>query len=395
VAIKYIDQLDIHNKKLLIRVDFNVPFDKDGNITDDTRIKSVLPTINYALKEKARVILISHLGRPKGKRVNELSLAKVCERLSILLNQNVKFAPDCIGEEVKRMVNDLSFNDVILLENLRFYPEEEKNDKEFGRRLADLADVYINDAFATAHRGHASNVAVTNYIKEVGGGFLLKDEINYFERAMKNPSRPLVAIFGGAKVKGKLDALTNVIKKVDKIIIGGGMAFTFLKSKGYEVGKSLVEEELIETSRKILDIAAKNKVKCYLPVDCVAADQFSEDAVTKILPIQEIPTNWLGLDIGPASVTLFTEALGDAKTIIWNGPMGVFEIDAFSQGTSALVNSVVNSYALTIVGGGDTDLAIHRSGKADKISYISTGGGAFIELLEGKKLPGISALNKG
>ena len=395
MGIKYIDELDIKYKKLLIRVDFNVPIDKNGDVSDDTRIKSVLPTINYAIKEKAKVILISHLGRPKGKRVSELSLSKVAERLANILNKDVKFIPDCIGEEVKKIIEkDLLPGDVCLLENLRFYPEEEKNDEEFGKKLSQLADIYINDAFATAHRSHASNVAVTHYIDIVGGGFLLKNEINYFDRAMKNPSRPLIAIFGGAKVKGKLNALINVVKKVDKLIIGGGMAYTFLKSEGFEIGKSIVEDELLETSKEILDIAKKNKVKCYLPVDCVAADKFSEDAVTKILPIQEIPSGWSGLDIGPATVTLFTEALHDAKTIIWNGPMGVFEMDAFSQGTFALANSVANSHALTIVGGGDTDLAIHRAGKADKISYISTGGGAFIELLEGKELPGILALNK-
>lgn len=396
MAVKYIDQLDIHNKKLLIRVDFNVPMDKDGNITDDTRIRCVLPTINYALQEKAGVILISHLGRPKGKRVSEFSLAKVAKRLSILLNKNVKFAPDCIGEETEKMVRDISSGDVILLENLRFHPEEEKNDEDFGKQLAELADIYINDAFATAHRSHASNSAVTHYIDRSGGGFLLKNEMDYFERAVTNPSRPFVAIFGGAKVKGKLNALTNIIKKVDKIIIGGGMAFTFLKAKGYEVGKSLVEEELLETAKKILNNAEENKVKYYLPVDCVVAEELSDEAVTKILPIQDIPKKWSGFDIGPASVTLFTEALNDAKTIIWNGPMGAFEIDAFSRGTFSLIESVANSYALTIVGGGDTDLAVHRSGKADRISYISTGGGAFIELLEGKELPGIAALrNKG
>jgi phosphoglycerate kinase len=282
---------------------------------------------------------------------------------------------------------------VLLLENLRFYIEEEKNDENFSRQLAELGEVFVNDAFATAHRKHASNVGVTRFISPCVGGFLLKKEIMYFENAMGNPVRPLAAILGGAKVSGKIEALKNLIGKVDKIIIGGGMAFTFLKAVGYEVGRSMVEENMLDVAVDILQIAKKQGVNFYLPIDVVVAEEVDARAVTKIVPIQEIPANWMGLDIGPASTSLFAEALENAKTIVWNGPMGVFEIDPFSRGTFAMVNIVANSYAMTIVGGGDTDVAVHRCGESYKISYISTGGGAFLELLEGKELPGIAVLS--
>lgn len=394
MSITYIDQLDLKGKKVLIRVDFNVPLDEAGNVTDDTRIQSALPTINYALEKDAKVILMSHLGRPKGKVKPEFSLSPVAAYLSKIINKNVTLAPDCIGPEVEKLVSEMKPKDIILLENLRFHPEEEKNDSEFGRKLAALADIYINEAFATAHRAHASNAAVIEFVKEFGAGFLMKNEIEYFRKAMEKPERPLVALFGGAKVSDKLAALENVIRKVDKIVVGGGMAFTFLKAQGYEVGNSLVENELIETARRIMESARERKIKFYLPVDCVAAEKLDPQAVTKITTVQEIPSGWMGLDIGPATETLFSEALQDAKTIVWNGPMGVFEMDAFSSGTKGMVNAVADSSALTIVGGGDTDVAVHKWNAADKVSYISTGGGAFIELLEGKELPGIKALER-
>lgn len=389
---KYIDQVDLKGKRVLFRFDYNVPLDPMQNITDDTRIRATLPTINYALDEGAKVIIISHLGRPKGQVKPELSLAPVAKRLSRLLQKEVKFIGDCIGEEVKEQVASMKPGDVVILENLRFHPEEEKNDESFARELASIADVYVDDAFGNAHRRHASNVAITKFVPVSVGGFLMKKELNYFGRIMENPVRPLVAIIGGSKVSGKIEALVNLIQKVDKMIIGGGMAFTFLKAQGYEVGKSIVEEDLIPHAQEVMKTAQQLKVKFYLPVDCVIAEKMSPDAETKIVPIQEMNSHWMGLDIGPATITLFTEALSNAKTIVWNGPMGVFEIDAFSRGTSALAHSVANSYAMTIVGGGDTDVAIHRAGESDKITYISTGGGAFLELLEGKELPGISAL---
>jgi len=396
VSIKYIDDLDIKGKRLLIRVDFNVPLDEMGNITDDTRIRGVLPTIDYALDEGAKVVLASHMGRPKGKVDKRLSLEPVARRLGRLLKKDVVMARDCIGDEVKKTVDDMDSNYVVLLENLRFHIGEEKNDESFAKELARLADVYINDAFAMSHRAHASVVAVTRFFDVCGAGFLMKKELNFFARAMDNPARPLVAIIGGAKVSNKLAALENVIKKVDKIIVGGGMAFTFLKALGYDVGKSLVEDTLIDTAQKILESAKERNVKFYLPVDCVVADKFDSEAETKIATVQEIPKDWMALDIGPATNTLFAQALQDAKTIIWNGPMGAFEMDAFSRGTSAMVSHVANSYALTIVGGGDTDVAVNKSGELNKMSYISTGGGALIELLEGRPLSGIEALkNKG
>jgi phosphoglycerate kinase len=392
--IKYIDKINLKGKRVLIRVDFNVPLDENKNITDDTRIRSALPTINYAIKQDAKIILMSHLGRPKGTPDSEFSLLPVAKYLSQVLQKKVILAPDCIGPEVEKLASEMQPRDILLLENLRFHPEEEKNDREFGRHLANLADVYINDAFGTAHRAHASNVAVVEFVKEFGGGFLMKNEIEYFRKAMVEPARPLVAIMGGAKVSEKLDALENLIQKVDKIFIGGGMAFTFLTALGYEVGKSLVEGELVETAKRIMAKAKERKVALLLPVDCVVADQLDSKASTKITSIQEIPPGWMGLDIGPATQVLFAESLAEAKTIVWNGPMGVFEMEPFSKGTFAMVRALAESSALTIVGGGDTDVAVHKLNAADKISYISTGGGAFIEILKGKPLPAISVLER-
>ncbi|HBH88088.1 MAG TPA: phosphoglycerate kinase [Syntrophaceae bacterium] len=389
---KIIDEIDLKGKRVLFRFDFNVPLDSSLNITDDIRIRAVLPTINYALDEGAKIIIMSHLGRPKGKVTPEFSLAPVAKRLSRLLNKEVILAKDCIGDDVKKLVAGMAPGNIVLLENLRFHIEEEKNSDEFARELASLGDVYIDDAFGNAHRKHASNVGIVKYMKEYGAGFLIKQEFNYLKKSVENPARPFVAIIGGSKVSGKLEPLLNLIKKVDKMIIGGGMAFTFLKAMGHEIGKSIFEEELMPKAQEIMATARQLGVKFYLPVDCVIAEGMSAEAETKIVPVQEINAKWMGLDIGPATITLFTEALSNAKTIIWNGPMGVFEIDAFGRGTSALAHSVANSYALTIAGGGDTDVAIRKAGESDRITYISTGGGASIELLAGKSLPAIEAL---
>lgn len=393
IDLTYIDDINIKNKRVFIRADFNVPLDDKGNITDDTRIRGVLPTINYALDEGAKVILASHLGRPKGKRAPDMSLAPVAKRLGRLLQKDVIIAPDCVGEDVEKIVNAMKPGDVILLENLRFHSEEEKNDDEFGKKMASLADVYINDAFATAHRAHSSNVAITRHINgECGAGFLMKNELSYFKRAMDNPSRPLIAIIGGKKVSDKIGVLLSLCEKVDKLIIGGGMSLTFLKARGYKVGKSFAEDTVLDKALEIINRAREKDIKLYMPVDFVVADKFDPSAETKVVTFQEIPKDWMALDIGPATVTYFSEAIQNAKTIIWNGPMGVFEMDAFSRGTSAMVSNVANCYALSIVGGGDTDVAVHRAGEFAKMSYISTGGGAFLELLEGKNLPGITAL---
>ncbi len=390
---KNIRDLDIKNKKVLIRVDFNVPLDEQGNITDDTRIRGVLSTINYALDEQAKVIICSHMGRPDGKRQEELSLAPVAKRLSRLLDKDVKLAPDCIGLEVETMVAQMAQEDVLLLENLRFHAGEKKNAPEFCKQLAKLAEIYVNDAFAVAHRAHASVVGIVEHFKkDSAAGFLLQQEMDYFHRSVSDPSRPLVAIVGGAKVSSKLGALHNMMDKVDKMIIGGAMANTFLKAQGHGVGTSKVEEDLLDTANELIAKARNQGVKLYLPVDCIVADKFDPKAETKRTTVQEVPKNWMILDIGPASTMLFGEALEDAKTIIWNGPMGAFEMDAFSRGTMAMVQRLASSHALTIVGGGDTDVAVHRAGESSNISYISTGGGAFLMLMEGKVLPGVAAL---
>ena len=389
---KKISEIDIKGKKLLIRVDFNVPLDAQGNITDDTRIRGVLPTINHALDENAKVIICSHCGRPKGERLAKFSLAPVAKRLTRLIHKDVLLAPDCIGPEVQALVDAMQPGDVLLLENLRFHAEEQKNDPEFAKQLASLADIYINDAFAVAHRAHASVVGVTHFFETCAAGFLLQKEMDYFHRSVSDPLRPLVAIIGGAKVSSKLGALRNLLDRVDKMIIGGAMANTFLKSMGHEVGQSKVEDDLLETARELIQKAQEKGVKFYLPVDCIVADQFDPRAETKRTTVQEVPPNWMVLDIGPATTLLFGEALENAKTIIWNGPMGAFEMDAFSRGTMAMVQALSRSHALTIVGGGDTDVAVHKAGESNNISYMSTGGGAFLMLMEGKELPGVMAL---
>jgi phosphoglycerate kinase len=389
---KNLKDLDIKNKKVLIRADLNVPLDKNGNITDDNRIREVLPTIQYALEEKAIGILCSHLGKPKGKVVPELSLAPVARRLSQLLSKEVPLASDCVGPEVDRLINEMKPGDLILLENLRYHPEEEKNDENFARSLALLAEVYINDAFAVSHRSQASVVAVTRFAKTSAAGFLLQKELVFFEQSMKNPARPLAAVIGGAKVSSKLAVLENLMDHVDKMIIGGAMANTFLKSLGLETGRSLIENDLIPMAGQLMEKAKKRGVKFYLPVDGIAAAAFEALSEHRTVPLQEVPKEWMILDVGPATSLLFSEVLQDAKTIIWNGPLGAFEMEPFSRGTMAMVDDLAESKALTVVGGGDTDMAVHKAGAAARISYISTGGGAFLELLEGKELPGVLAL---
>jgi len=391
---KSIKDVDISGKKVFFRVDFNVPLDELQNISDDTRIRAVLPTLRYALDHKAKLIIASHMGRPGGKFVAELSLALVAKRLGRLLEKDVIMANDCIGLGVEQLVAKMKDGDVVLLDNLRFHQEETDNDDDFARELAKLCDVYVNDAFAVSHRVNASVNAITNFAPISVAGFLLQKEINYFTQAMADPMRPLVAIIGGAKVSSKLGALENMLEHVDKFIIGGSMANTFLYCAGLNVGKSRVEEDLKDVACAVMKMAAEKGIKFYLPVDVVVASHFDPKAEAKIVPVQEIPPDWMALDIGPATSLLYSEVLYDAKTIVWNGPMGVFEMDAFSRGTTAMVHSVANTYALSIVGGGDTDVAVHKSGETNRITYISTGGGAFLNLMEGKTLPGVDVLNQ-
>ena len=389
---KTLKDLELAGKRVLVRVDFNVPMNDQGEITDDLRIRTVLPTLRYLVERGARVIICTHRGRPKGQRVEAFSLAPVAALTAALLGRPVPLAPDCIGPEVEVAVAALKDGDCLMLENLRFHPEEEKNDAAFSRQLAALADVYVNDAFAVSHRAHASVVGVTAHVREKAAGFLLQKEMEYFQRAIGTPQRPLIAIVGGAKVSGKLQALQNMLGRVDRMIIGGAMANTFLKSQGYDVGASKVEDDLLDTARDLLVQARAKGVKVYLPVDVIAADRFAPDAVIKQVTIQDIPENWMALDIGPASVVLFNEALADARTIVWNGPMGAFEMDAYARGTMALAHTVASSHALSVTGGGDSNAAVKQSGEAENISYMSTGGGAFLMLMEGKELPGIKAL---
>jgi len=390
--IKYIDEIPLKGQRVLMRTDFNTPLDDSGNIADDNRIKAALPSIRYAIDAGARLILCSHLGRPKGQRIEKWSLRPVARGLEEMINQKVPLAPDCIGDEVEKRVSSMSEGEVHLLENLRYHQGETKNEPGFAKALAKLADIYINDAFAVSHRAHASVTGVPGIVKNCGAGFLIKNELLYFKKALEEPVRPLVAILGGAKIAGKLEAINNILNRVDKLIVGGAMANTFLAAQGVDIGKSITEKDLTDTAKALIDKASNKGIKFYLPVDCIIAESLEKDAVTRIVPIQEIPDDWMALDIGPATVNLFSEVLYNAKTIVWNGPMGVFEFKPFSRGTMALAHAVGSSQALSIVGGGDTDLAIHKAGEVENISYMSTGGGAFLCLLEGKKLPGITAL---
>ena len=390
--LKTIKDIDITSKKILMRVDFNVPLDEHGEITDDTRIKGVLPTIEYARSKKASIVLISHCGRPKGQRQAKFSMAPAAKRLSQLIKQEVKIAPDCIGPETQGCVAKMAQGDIILLENLRFHEEETSNDPDFSRQLAEFGEIYINDAFAVSHRAHASVEGVTHHMKECGAGLLLKKEMDFFQRSVSQAERPLVAILGGAKVSSKLGAIRHLLDRVDKMIIGGAMANTFLKSQGVEIGNSLVEDDLLDAARELMTLAQEKGVTIHLPIDCVVAEKFSQDASNKITSTQDIPATWLILDIGPATSKLFTEALTGAKTIVWNGPMGAFEMDAFAQGSLAMAQALSDSSALTVVGGGDTNALINKACAQDNVSYMSTGGGAFLMLMEGKELPGVQAL---
>ena len=392
---KSIKDVALKDKKVLVRVDFNVPLTTEGKIDDDARIRAALPTLQFAAAQGVKLIVASHLGRPKGERIDALSLSPVADRLGELLQRPVGMAPDCIGSGVEKMVGSMQPGDVILLENLRFHEEEQANDDAFGKALARLCDLYVNDAFAVSHRANASVVAVARHAPLKAAGLLLLKELSWFQKAMENPRRPLVAVVGGAKISSKLGALENMLQHVDKIIIGGAMANTFLKSFGYDVGKSKIEEDRIETAGEVYRRSLEMGVKFYLPVDVVAARQFEADAESRIYTVQEIPEDWMAMDIGPATATLYSEALSDAGTILWNGPMGVFEMKAFSQGTYSLSHALAASQALTIVGGGDTGSAVHKAGDSGQMSYISTGGGAFLALMEGKTLPAVAALEKG
>ena len=389
-----IKDLDLENKKVFIRCDFNVPMDDFGNISDDRRIRSALATINYCLDKDCAVILASHFGRPKGEVIEKYSLSPIALRLQQLLKREVTLATDVIGEDAMQKAATLERHKVLLLENLRFEAGETKNDATLAKNLASMAEFYINDAFGVSHRAHASVEGITHFFdtSHKAAGFLLDKEINFFGKLVNNPIRPFAAVVGGSKVSGKLEALTNLLPKVDKIFIGGGMAFTFLKQMGYNVGASLVEDDLMEESQHVMDEAKRLGVKFYLPVDVIAADKFSEDAVSKIVTAQEIPENWMGLDIGPATVRLYREGLNDVQTVLWNGPMGVYEMDKFARGSSKIAHFIADSYATTVVGGGDTADLVQRIGLNEEMSFISTGGGASLELLEGKELPGVAPL---
>ena len=385
-----VSDLDMAGKRVLVRVDFNVPL-QDGEVADDTRIRAALPTIEYLRRQGARVILVSHLGRPKGKVVEELRMAPVARRLSQLLGTEVKTVPACVGPEVEAAAAQLKDGEVLLLENIRFYPGEEKNDPEFAKQLAAIADAYVNDAFGTAHRAHASTVGVAHLLP-AAAGFLMQKELEYLGRALENPERPFLAILGGAKVSDKIGVIRNLLPKVDAIAIGGGMAYTFLKAQGYEVGKSIVDEERLELAKELMAEAKQRGVTFLLPVDVVVADKFAPDAARKVVDVSEIPADWQGLDIGPKTRKLFAKEISRAKTIVWNGPMGVFEWEPFAEGTAEIARAMAESDAVTIVGGGDSAAAVEKFGLADKMSHVSTGGGASLEFLEGKELPGVAVL---
>jgi len=386
-----IRDVELTGKRVLMRVDFNVPLDHEQNVTNDARIRAALPTIRCAAGQGARVILMSHLGRPKGKVVPEMSLAPVAAALSGLLGRPVKQLADCVGPEVEAAVGEMSDGDIVLLENLRFHPEEEANNPEFAKRLAALGDVYVNDAFGTAHRAHASTEGVTRYLQPAVSGFLLEKEIEYFTKVLEAPEHPFVAVMGGAKVADKIGVIENLLDKVDCLIIGGGMTYTFLKAMGVEVGSSKLEEDKVAVAKRILDLAKEKGVTLLLPEDHRIADQFEETAETRVVR-GGIPAGWMALDIGPQSTAAFVDKLKSAKMIVWNGPMGVFEMKPFAAGTNAVAAALAESEATTVIGGGDSVAAVAQAGVSDKMSHISTGGGASLEFLEGKTLPGVAAL---
>ena len=393
MPIKAINELLISGRRVFIRVDFNVPKDKTtGEIRDDTRIREALPTIRYALEQDAKVILASHFGRPKGQPVPEMSLLPVAQRLSELLGLDVTFPDDCIGDGVRKNVQDLLPGGVMLLENLRFHPEEEKNDLGFAQKLASLCEVYVNDAFGAAHRAHASTAGMAAYVKEKGVGFLMQKEIKYLSQLIAEPERPFLAILGGAKISDKIGVVENLLSKVDTLLICGGMAYTFLKAQKIEVGKSLLEDDKVPTAKKLLDRAKTKKIPLLLPEDHVVAPALEKGVKSRVVKLKKIPADQMALDIGPATIEKFVAEIKKAKTIFWNGPAGAFEIEPFNQGTLAIARAVAESGAMSVIGGGDSVAAVHQAGVADKITHISTGGGASLEFVEGKKLPGITAL---
>ena len=390
---KTVEDIDVKDKKVLVRCDFNVPQDEEGNITDNRRIVASLKTIKYLLDHNAKVILCSHLGRPKGQVNEKYSLKPVAKELSRLLGKEVKMSKDVVGEDTKRLVNELKSGEAILLENLRFQAEEEKNDKEFAKELASLAEIYVNDAFGTSHRAHASTVGVTEFLPSVAG-YLLEKEIVFLSNALENPKRPFVAILGGKKVSDKISVIDRLLDKVDSLIIGGGMAYTFFKAKGYEVGKSICEEDKIELAKNMLKKAEEKHVNLLLPIDIHVAKEFSEDSEDMYVDSEKIPADYMGLDAGPKSVELYKEVLKTAKTVVWNGPLGVFEMDKFATATNQIAEELAKlDDCITIIGGGDSSAAVEKAGLSDKMTHISTGGGASLELLEGKELPGLVALD--
>ncbi len=391
-----IKDLNIKSKYVLMRVDFNVPLDENQKVTDDKRIRAALPTIQYAIDQGARLVLMSHLGRPGGIRVPEMSLKPAAQTLEKLLGKPVAFVEDCIGPEVENAVKSLKDGEVLVLENLRFHKEEKKNDPEFARKLAQWGDVYVNDAFGSAHRAHASTEGVTRYFEQCAAGFLMEKEIDYLDNAISNPDKPFTAILGGAKIADKIPVIENIIDKVDTIVIGGGMMFTFLKAEGREIGTSLLDESSLEMVKDMLD---KNRDKFNLPVDCVVSDAFDPKnrtlGTTKVVSVDNIPSSWIGLDIGPKSIEKFSEICMASKTVVWNGPMGVFEIDETAKGTleiAKILAKVTKKGAITIIGGGDSASAVKKAGVVSEMSHVSTGGGASLELLQGKTLPGVDAL---
>lgn len=388
---KSVAEVDVTGKRVLVRVDFNVPLNKDGDVADDTRLKAALPTIRHLLARQAKVILASHLGRPKGKRDERYRLDPVARRLQELLGKPVKKVDDCVGDEPKAAIREMAPGDVLLLENVRFYPEEEKNDEKFARRLAELADLYVNDAFGAAHRAHASTAGVAQFLPAVAG-FLLEKEISLLGKALNAPEHPFLAILGGAKVSDKIGVCENLLEKVDALIIGGGMANTFLRAQGHALGKSLVEADKVELAGRLMARAAEKGVELLLPVDLVVALAPDPDAAPKVVSVADVPAEWMALDVGPESIKLFQDTVAKARTVIWNGPLGVFEMAPFAAGTLAMARALAASGAVTIVGGGDTAAAVEKAGVANKMTHISTGGGASLEFLEGKILPGVAVL---
>ncbi len=393
---KTIDDISVKGKKVLVRVDFNVPLDENKKVTDDKRIVESLPTVKKILKDGGIPILMSHLGRPKGKPKPEFSLAPVAKRLGELISAKVIMAADCIGPEAKKAVDSAKPGDVVLLENLRFHAEEEANDENFSKELASLGDVYVNDAFGSAHRAHASTEGITRFLKPAVGGYLMQKELQYLSQAVGNPNRPYVAIIGGAKISGKIDVINNLLGKVDALIIGGGMMFTFLKAMGKEIGNSILEADKVDLARELLAKTKTGGARLLLPVDCVVAEKFENTAAKKVVSVDAIPQGWVGMDIGPKSIELFRGEIIKSRTVVWNGPMGVFEMDNFVAGTRAIADAMVaatKSGAATIVGGGDSAAAIAKFGLEKNVSHVSTGGGASLEFLEGKILPGVAALD--